>query len=114
MTIPTGRAANSNSSAVRFTMLPPHERLVQRSYARSGKVQGELQPLGRRGYSTSMTETRSITLDVNGVTRTAEAEPRDLLGYVLRDQLDLTGTDVGCDTSRCGACTGHVGGLAVQ
>src|SRR5437762_216805 len=114
MTIPTGRAANSNSSAVRFTMLPPHERLVQRSYARSGKVQGELQPLGRRAYSTSMTGTCSITLDVNGVTRTAEVEPRDLLVYVLRDQLDLTGTHVGCDTSQCGACTVHMDGRAVK
>src|SRR5207248_1609808 len=79
----------------------------QRSYARGSKVQGELQPLGRRAYSTSMTGTRSITLDVNGVTRTAEVEPRDLLVYVLRDQLDLTGTHVGCDTSQCGACTGY-------
>jgi len=77
-------------------------------------VQGELQPLGRRAYSTSMTETRSITLDVNGVTRTAEVEPRDLLVYVLRDQLDLTGTHVGCDTSQCGACTVHMDGRAVK
>jgi len=58
--------------------------------------------------------TRSITLDVNGVTRTAEVEPRDLLVYVLRDQLDLTGTHVGCDTSQCGACTVHIDGRAVK
>ena len=75
-------------------------------------MQGELQPLGPWAYSTPMT--RSITLDVNGVTRTAEVEPRDLLVYVLRDQLDLTGTHVGCDTSQCGACTVHLDGRAVK
>ena len=41
-------------------------------------------------------------------------EPRDLLVYVLRDQLDLTGTHVGCDTSQCGACTVHMDGRAVK
>ncbi len=57
---------------------------------------------------------RSITLHVNGVARTAEVEPRALLAYVLRDQLDLTGTHIGCDTSQCGACTVHVDGQAVK
>ena len=57
---------------------------------------------------------RSITLHVNGVARTADVEPRDLLAYVLRDQLDLTGTHIGCDTSQCGACTVHLDGRAVK
>jgi len=57
---------------------------------------------------------RSITLHVNGVARTADVEPRALLAYVLRDQLDLTGTHIGCDTSQCGACTVHVDGQAVK
>ena len=57
---------------------------------------------------------RSITLTVNGVARTAEVEPRALLAYVLRDQLDLTGTHIGCDTSQCGACTLHLDGRAVK
>ncbi len=57
---------------------------------------------------------RSITLHVNGVARTAEFEPRALLAYVLRDQLDLTGTHIGCDTSQCGACTVHVDGQAMK
>ena len=57
---------------------------------------------------------RSITLHVNGVARAAEVEPRDLLAYVLRDQLDLTGTHIGCDTSQCGACTIHLDGRAVK
>ena len=57
---------------------------------------------------------RSITLQVNGAARTVEVEPRALLGYVLRDQLDLTGTHIGCDTSQCGACTVHIDGRAVK
>jgi len=57
---------------------------------------------------------RSITLEVNGAPRTAEVEPRALLAYVLRDQLDLTGTHIGCDTSQCGACTVHLDGRAVK
>jgi aerobic carbon-monoxide dehydrogenase small subunit len=57
---------------------------------------------------------RSITLQVNGAARTAEVEPRALLAYVLRDELDLTGTHIGCDTSQCGACTVHIDGRAVK
>src|SRR5215470_17682321 len=57
---------------------------------------------------------RSITLKVNGTTHVVEAEPRALLVHVLRDQLDLTGTHVGCDTSQCGACTVHLDGRAVK
>ncbi len=57
---------------------------------------------------------RSITLDVNGATRTTEVEPRALLASVLRDQLDLTGTHIGCDTSQCGACTVLLDGRAVK
>jgi carbon-monoxide dehydrogenase small subunit len=49
-----------------------------------------------------------------GVARTTEVEPRALLAYVLRDQLDLTGTHIGCDTSQCGACTVHLDGRAVK
>jgi len=46
-----------------------------------------------------------ITIAVNGQARSAEVEPRTLLVGFLRDQLDLTGTHVGCETSQCGACT---------
>jgi len=48
---------------------------------------------------------RPIVLAVNGVHHELEVEPRDLLVYVLRERLALTGTNVGCDTSSCGACT---------
>ena len=55
-----------------------------------------------------------IALTVNGVRHEAEVEPRQLLVYFLREQLGLTGTNVGCDTSSCGACTIHLDGLAVK
>jgi carbon-monoxide dehydrogenase small subunit len=57
---------------------------------------------------------RSATLTVNGSTRAAQIEPRDLLVHVLRDELNLTGTHIGCDTSQCGACTVLMDGKAVK
>jgi carbon-monoxide dehydrogenase small subunit len=56
----------------------------------------------------------TITLRVNEVARTVACEPTTLLVDVLRDQLRLTGTHVGCDTSQCGACTVHVDGAAIK
>jgi aerobic carbon-monoxide dehydrogenase small subunit len=57
---------------------------------------------------------RRITCAVNGVQREAEVEPRQLLVYFLRENLGLTGTNVGCDTSSCGACTVMVDGKTVK
>jgi carbon-monoxide dehydrogenase small subunit len=57
---------------------------------------------------------RRITCAVNGVQREAEVEPRQLLVYFLRETLGLTGTNVGCDTSSCGACTVMVDGKTVK
>ncbi len=48
---------------------------------------------------------RQITFTVNGQRHEVEVEPRDLLVYVLREKLGLTGTNIGCDTSSCGTCT---------
>jgi carbon-monoxide dehydrogenase small subunit len=53
-------------------------------------------------------------LTVNGARHELELEPRELLVYVLRDRLGLTGTNVGCDTSACGACTVLLDGEAVK
>jgi carbon-monoxide dehydrogenase small subunit len=53
-------------------------------------------------------------LTVNGTRHELDLEPRELLVYVLRDRLGLTGTTVGCDTSSCGACTVHVDGLSAK
>jgi carbon-monoxide dehydrogenase small subunit len=55
-----------------------------------------------------------ISLVVNGARRELDVEPRRLLVQVLREDLDLTGTHVGCDTSQCGACTVHLDGQAVK
>ena len=55
-----------------------------------------------------------VTVDVNGVQRSADVEPRLLLVHLLRDTFGLTGTHVGCDTSNCGACTVHLNGEAVK
>ena len=55
-----------------------------------------------------------IALTVNGVRHEAEVEPRTLLVDFLRDDLGLTGTKIGCDTSLCGACTIHLDGRAVK
>ncbi|HZD69365.1 MAG TPA: (2Fe-2S)-binding protein [Actinomycetes bacterium] len=57
---------------------------------------------------------RHITCTVNGVRREADVEPRQLLVYFLRETLGLTGTNVGCDTTSCGACTVLVDGKSVK
>ncbi|KIL76703.1 (2Fe-2S)-binding protein [Bacillus badius] len=59
-------------------------------------------------------ENRKVTVTVNGQERSAEVEPRKLLVHYLRDDLGLTGTHIGCDTSQCGACTIMVNGAAVK
>ncbi|MGE0557444.1 MAG: (2Fe-2S)-binding protein [Burkholderiales bacterium] len=55
-----------------------------------------------------------IELTVNGKKCSGEVEDRVLLANFLRDELKLTGTHVGCDTSQCGACTVHVDGRAIK
>ena len=57
---------------------------------------------------------RSVSIAVNGFRHELELEPRELLVYVLRERLDLTGTVVGCDTSSCGACTVLLDGKSVK
>jgi len=55
-----------------------------------------------------------VTMTVNGKAASGEVEGRTLLSSFLRDELKLTGTHVGCDTSQCGACVVHVDGVAVK
>ena len=55
-----------------------------------------------------------VSITTNGVEETHEVEPRLLLVHYLRDVLDLTGTNIGCDTSQCGSCTVLVDGHAVK
>ena len=55
-----------------------------------------------------------LTLRVNGESHSLEVEPRTLLVHALRDELGLTGTHIGCDTSQCGACTVLLDGRATK
>jgi carbon-monoxide dehydrogenase small subunit len=55
-----------------------------------------------------------VSMEVNGVARSAEVEPRTLLVHFLREHLHLTGTHVGCDTTQCGACTVRMNEQAVK
>ncbi len=55
-----------------------------------------------------------IAITVNGIERSSEVEPRMLLVHFLRETLGLTGTNIGCDTSQCGACTVLLDGSAVK
>jgi carbon-monoxide dehydrogenase small subunit len=55
-----------------------------------------------------------ISVTVNGTTHESDVEPRTLLVHYVRENLGLTGTNVGCDTSSCGACTLHLNGEAVK
>jgi carbon-monoxide dehydrogenase small subunit len=56
----------------------------------------------------------TVTMTVNGKSVTANVDPRTLLSQFVRENLRLTGTHVGCDTSQCGACVVHVDGRAVK
>lgn len=55
-----------------------------------------------------------LSLRVNGKAVTAEVAPETLLVTLIREELRLTGTHVGCDTGQCGACTVHVDGRAIK
>ena len=56
----------------------------------------------------------TVNINVNGQDLSTEVEDRQLLVHFLRDDMDLTGTHVGCDTSQCGACVVHLEGKAVK
>jgi aerobic carbon-monoxide dehydrogenase small subunit len=60
------------------------------------------------------TMTKTITVTVNGTPHTVEVEPRLLLAHLLRENLLLTGTHIGCDTTSCGACTVLLDGTPVK
>ena len=57
---------------------------------------------------------KTINLNVNGQSVSAEAEPRELLIHVLREQLQITGPHIGCETTHCGACTIEMDGMSVK
>ena len=55
-----------------------------------------------------------VSITINGKVRRADVEPRTLLVHFLREQLNLTGTHIGCDTSQCGACTVMIDGRSAK
>ena len=56
----------------------------------------------------------NVSITINGTTHTQDVEPRLLLVDFIRDEVGLTGTNIGCDTSQCGSCTIHMDGAAVK
>ncbi len=56
----------------------------------------------------------NVSVTVNGTSFVRDVEPRMLLVDLIRDEVGLTGTNVGCDTSQCGSCTVHLDGAAVK
>jgi len=55
-----------------------------------------------------------VTLNINGVQESHDVEPRTLLVQYIRESAGLTGTNIGCDTSSCGACTVHLNGESIK
>ena len=55
-----------------------------------------------------------VTITINGTQHTYDVEPRTLLVHYIREHAGLTGTNIGCDTSSCGACSIHLDGEAVK
>jgi len=55
-----------------------------------------------------------VSMTINGKAHERDVEPRTLLVHFIRDVIGLTGTNIGCDTSQCGACTIHMNGLAIK
>ena len=61
-----------------------------------------------------MGDTVQVTMNINGTAQSHDVEPRTLLVHYIRDVCGLTGTNIGCDSSSCGACTIHLDGEAVK
>ena len=103
------RVAGGRRSPMRASRQPAppatHSRAPHTREPRSGSV-----PLEQGGRQVS----EQVAFVVNGTAHTVEVEPRRLLVEVLREDLDLTGTHVGCDTSQCGACTVLLDGRAIK
>ena len=98
-----------------------------RSSVRRARLRGLSAPPGRRlrgarrracagagQVSAEPTTSRTISVEVNGDVYERDVDARRLLVHFIRDELELTGTHIGCDTGNCGACTVHLDGQAVK
>jgi carbon-monoxide dehydrogenase small subunit len=98
--VPPSSFTSPDRTTTRFLS---HSRLLDTSDRSRFPIRKEVLPVAER-----------ISLTVNGSPRELDVEPRRLLVQALREDLGLTGTHVGCDTSQCGACTVHLDGKAVK
>ena len=94
--------------------MPARGPVLQRTHASVTALRAQSGPRRCRRRRRSGPWANTSPSTVNGHRRELDVEPRRLLVQVLREDLDLTGTHVGCDTSQCGACTVHVDGKAVK
>ncbi len=99
-------ASSSTSPSSSTSRRPPRSRMVAHAPRRAKMTRRGTTP--RRGHHVE------ISVTVNGSTHTHDVEPRTLLVHYIREQVGLTGTNIGCDTSSCGACTLHLDGESVK
>ncbi len=67
-----------------------------------------------QSVTSHMGDSVEVTITINGTSTSHDVEPRTLLVHYIREQAGLTGTNIGCDTSSCGACSVHLNGEAVK
>jgi xanthine dehydrogenase iron-sulfur cluster and FAD-binding subunit A len=110
------RCRRRPGSLARSPVRRPCERRLPPSPGRGlGRARGAAGRRESKGVAVSITATtRSISVEINGTTYEREVPASMLLVHFLRDELDLTGTHVGCDTGSCGACTVLLGSDAVK
>src|ERR1700759_436101 len=110
MTGDAGRVKRKHCTPPLIPLLPlsPHPNSQLQS-CRPLSLIGPIQKSSREGPGVS-----TVKLTVNGRAVSVDVEDRTLLVHLLRENLNLTGTHVGCDTSQCGACVVHVDGRAVK
>jgi len=110
MRMPAGRRARAGRRRIAAHRPPQYSRRVPHGHGATNSKPGA------SGITHPKEEHVAVTLSltVNGKAVTATVDPRTLLVELVRNQLGLTGTHVGCDTGQCGACTVHLDGRAVK
>ena len=108
-------AEEARSRAVQGADLdPPGDVHASADYRRHLAEVVAIRAVGGKGELMEPDRGQRISVEVNGESHEREVEARRLLVHFLRDDLDLTGTHVGCDTGNCGACTVILDGVAIK